>query len=69
MKEIEVAIACTDHTWYTTLITIPKNVHPGNAEEYAEGHALKLASRGKRSVAFVNAIWESPEEEMEEEEE
>jgi len=63
MKQLEVALAYTNHTWDSRMITIPKNVHPGNAEEYAEGKALSDAAKDGMSVAFVSVIWEPPDEE------
>jgi hypothetical protein len=61
-KQIEVAIAYTDHTWDTVFITIPESLHLGNAEEYAEEQALTKSFGGK-AVAFVKVVWECPEEE------
>ena len=63
MKEFEVAVAYTDHTWDTMFVKVPPSVHPGNAEEHAEETALKKAASMKRAVAFVKVVWESPEEE------
>lgn len=66
MRELEVAIAYTNYTWDSRMVTIPKSVHPANAEGYAVDKVLSDAAENGVLVAFTQVIWEPPDEEEEE---